>query len=137
MKVEGTYLPGRKSNFLSFQIDSNEKEVMNSNSDTTTLMIETVDDESTSIDDDMHEINYNQRPRTHITRSSAGSTSSNGTTTTTTPTTTHHGIKRQKEISPCFVCGARAHGYNFDQSNKKKNKGICRLLFIYFIFSHV
>jgi len=95
---------------------------MNSNSDTTTLMIETVDDESISIDDDIHEINYNQRPRTHITRSSAGSTSSNGTTTTTT--TTHHGIKRQKEISPCYVCGARAHGYNFDQSNKRRQRNI-------------
>ncbi len=90
---------------------------MNSNSDTTTSMIETVDDESTSIDGDMQEINYNQRSRMHITRSSAGSTSSNGTTT-------HHGTKRQKEISPCYVCGARAHGYNFDQSNKRRQRNI-------------
>jgi hypothetical protein len=85
---------------------------MNSNSDTTTASInDTIDDESTSIDDDIHENNYDQRSRTHISRSSAGSTSSNGTTTTS------NGIKRQKDISPCYVCGAKAHGYNFDQSN--------------------
>ena len=78
---------------------------MNSNNCTPT--IENVDEESTSIDDDMRELEYNQRSRTHITRSSAGSSSSNGTTT---------GPKRQKELSPCYVCGAKAHGYNFDQS---------------------
>lgn len=85
---------------------------MNSNSDTTTASInDTIDDESTSIDDDIHENNYDQRSRTHISRSSVGSTSSNGTTTTS------NGIKHQKDISPCYVCGAKAHGYNFDQSN--------------------
>jgi molybdopterin biosynthesis enzyme MoaB len=85
---------------------------MNSNSDTTTSMTEIVDDESTSIDEDMRDVDY-QQSRTHLSRSGTGSTSSNGT-----PTTTHNGIKRQKEISPCYVCGAKAHGYNFDQSNK-------------------
>jgi hypothetical protein len=84
-------------------------------------MIETVDDESTSIDDDIHEVDYNQQPRTHITRSSAGSTSSNGTTTATRR-------KCQREISPCYVCGAKAHGYNFDQSNRTKKYLNCYLI---------
>ncbi len=78
---------------------------MNSNNCPKT--IEIVDEESTSIDDDMRELDYDQRSRTHITRSSAGSSSSNGTIT---------GPKRQKDMSPCYVCGAKAHGYNFDQS---------------------
>ena len=86
---------------------------MNSNSDPTVLMVENVDEESTSIDDDMREVEYNQRSRSHITRSSGESTSSNGTTTT------NNGTKRQKDVSPCYVCGAKAHGYNFDQSNQK------------------
>jgi hypothetical protein len=71
---------------------------MNSNPELTASTIDIADDESTSIDDDQHS-------QTHITRSSADSTSSNGT-------------KHPKEISPCHVCGAKAHGYNFDQSNK-------------------
>ncbi len=72
--------------------------MMNSNS-------ESIDDGSVSMDDD-----DKQRSRSHITRSSAGSTSSNGTTS-------NNGTKRSKDISPCYVCGAKAHGYNFDQSN--------------------
>jgi hypothetical protein len=84
---------------------------MNSKSETETSIIETVDDGSTSLDDDSREIEYNQRSRTHISRSSAGSTSSNGTVSMN---------KHQKEMSPCYVCGAKAHGYNFDQSNQMK-----------------
>lgn len=75
--------------------------------DRTTSMMEIVDDGSTSIDDDPREVDYRQRSRTHVARSSAGSTSSSGA-----------GTKRQKDISPCYVCGAKANGYNFDQSNK-------------------
>lgn len=45
-----------------------------------------------------------QQPGAHISRSSVVGTSTNGS-------------KRQKDISPCYVCGAKAHGYNFDQSN--------------------
>ncbi len=109
-------------------IDGYENKLMNSNnSPTTTLIVETVDDESISIDDDMREIEYDQQSQTHITRSSAGSTSSNGTTNT--------GPKRQKEMSPCYVCGAKAHGYNFDQS--KKNFKIDYLMTSYFQSSHM
>jgi hypothetical protein len=112
-------------------IDGYENKLMNSNnSPTTTLMVETVDDESISIDDDMREIEYDEQSRTHITRSSAGSTSSNGTTTTT-----NTGPKRQKEMSPCYVCGAKAHGYNFDQS--KKNLKIDYLMTSYFQSSYM
>ena len=83
-------------------------------------MTENVDSESASMDDDMQEVDYDQHPRTHTARSSAGSTSSNGTTTTA-----NSGAKRQKDVSPCYVCGAKAHGYNFDQSkNIKKFKDI-------------
>ena len=91
---------------------------MNSNSDTTitTPMIENGDDGSTSIDEDMAEVDSNQQSRSQLISSGASSTSSNDTTPTIT-IRTHNGPKRQKEISPCYVCGAKAHGYNFDQSN--------------------
>jgi ribosomal protein L34E len=94
---------------------------MNSKSDRTASMNETGDDESTSIDDDMRKMNFLQSSERHIARSSAGSTSSNGTTT-------NHSMKRPKEISPCHVCGAKAHGYNFDQSNQMKRLINCYLI---------
>lgn len=53
-----------------------------------------------------------QQARLHSTRSSTASMS-NDETTPVAPTT---GTKRPKEVSPCYVCGAKAHGYNFDQS---------------------
>lgn len=83
---------------------------MNSTSETRASLADMMDDESTSIEDDMRDIDLNQQSRACLTRSSAGSTSSTGTTTTS------NGIKRQKEMPPCFVCGAKANGYNFDQS---------------------
>ena len=74
------------------------------------------DDESTSIDEDMREAGgQHPRSRTHTTRSSDGSTSSGGTTTNAP-----HNLKRQKEMPPCFVCGAKANGYNFDQSKSSE-----------------
>lgn len=85
---------------------------MSSHSDRAASTIEVVDDGSTSVDDDdIREVDYKQPSRTHISRSSAGSTSSNGTAA-------NNGTKRQKDISPCYVCGAKANGYNFDQSNE-------------------
>jgi hypothetical protein len=94
---------------------------MNSKSDRTASMNESGDDESTSIDDDMGKMNFLQPSETHVARSSAGSTSSNGTTPS-------HSMKRPKEISPCHVCGAKAHGYNFDQSNQMKRLINCYLI---------
>ncbi|CAF0850247.1 unnamed protein product [Rotaria sp. Silwood1] len=92
---------------------------MNSNSDRVVSMIEIVDDGSTSIDDDIREVDYKQQSRTHIVHSSAGSTSSTGTGTNT-------GTKRQKDISPCYVCGAKANGYNFDQITCESCKAFFR-----------
>ena len=60
------------------------------------------DERTLSIDAD----EYKKHPRSHKSRSSSGSTSSSTT----------NGIRRAKDIPPCVVCGADAHGYNFDQS---------------------
>jgi hypothetical protein len=80
---------------------------MNSSSDMNTLPIEIDDTESKSIDGDQFEDDSNnQQSNTHISRSSVPNTN-----------TINNGPKRQKDISPCYVCGAKAHGYNFDQSN--------------------
>ena len=49
-----------------------------------------------------------QQPGAHVSRSNIVGASANGS-------------KRQKDISPCYVCGAKAHGYNFDQSNEIKS----------------
>lgn len=76
---------------------------MNSIKELNESSIELIDDESQSADSDQQ--NQSSRPR-----SSAESISSTGTTATMT------GSKRQKEMPPCFVCGAKANGYNFDQS---------------------
>jgi hypothetical protein len=81
---------------------------MNSSFDMNSLTINIDDAESKTIDDDQYEDddNNNQQSGTHISRSSVTSTSAG-----------NNGTKRQKDISPCYVCGAKAHGYNFDQSN--------------------
>ena len=60
-------------------------------------------------DDDSIEDNPKHVPGAHLPRSSLASLTSNSSTTSS-------GTKRQKDISPCYVCGAKAHGYNFDQS---------------------
>ncbi len=80
---------------------------MNSNFDINSLPIEIDDDESQSIDDDQSENNQSKpKSGTHVSRSSIPGASA-----------ANNGAKRQKDISPCYVCGAKAHGYNFDQSN--------------------
>ncbi len=79
-------------------------------------MIETADDGSISIDYNMHDIDYNRLSQMAIARPSVSSISSNGTSTTT-----NNGTKRSsKDLPPCYVCGAEAYGYNFDQSNKTR-----------------
>jgi len=88
---------------------------MNSNSNTIASMIETVDDGSISID---YDIDYNRLSQMAIARPSVSSISSNGTSTTT-----NNGTKRSKDLPPCYVCGAEAYGYNFDQSNKTRKLG--------------
>jgi ribosomal protein L34E len=93
-------------------------------------MIEIDDDKSKSSDSDQSEDNNitNQQIRTHVSRSSIASTSSTSTI--------NNGAKRQKDVSPCHVCGAKAHGYNFDQSNKiKKKKKYVSIH--YFVYSHM
>jgi hypothetical protein len=77
--------------------------------------METFDDGSTSIDYDIHDIDYNRLSQMAIARPSVSSISSNGTSTTT-----NNGMKRPKDLPPCYVCGAEAYGYNFDQSNKTR-----------------
>ena len=62
----------------------------------------------TTIDDQMHQGDYDQPARLYPARSSTSSITNDGTIST--------GTKRPKEVSPCYVCGATAHGYNFDQS---------------------
>lgn len=60
-------------------------------------------------DDDSIEDNHKHASGAHLPRSSLASLTSSSSTTSS-------GTKRQKDISPCYVCGAKAHGYNFDQS---------------------
>ena len=65
---------------------------------------------SSSNSDQYEDLNAtNHQSRAHISRSSVTSSSSTSLS--------NGGTKRQKDISPCYVCGAKAHGYNFDQSN--------------------
>lgn len=85
-----------------------------------------IDDESISIDGDIEEMEVNQAGRKSSTRSSAGSTSSIGTTITNNTTTPSTGVKRQKDMPPCFVCGAKANGYNFDQITCESCKAFFR-----------
>lgn len=63
-------------------------------------------------DDDEHK----QHSKTHATRLSSSSTNSSTT----------NGTKRIKDIPPCFVCGAEAHGYNFDQITCESCKAFFR-----------
>lgn len=84
------------------------------------------DDSSISIENDIQGMDINQGVRTSLTRSSAGSTSSNGTTMTNNTTTSSTGVKRQKDMPPCFVCGAKANGYNFDQITCESCKAFFR-----------
>ena len=63
------------------------------------------DDISTIVDDETSD-DHQQRQGTHQARASLASTGSGASGNS----------KRQKDISPCYVCGAKAHGYNFDQS---------------------
>ena len=78
------------------------------------LMIELVDDdddddESAIIDDEPNEETFNERMGTHTSRIDQSRFNISNTTATNL-------VKRTKDISPCYVCGAKAHGYNFDQS---------------------
>ena len=81
---------------------------MNSSFDMHSLTIDIDETDSKSLVYDDDEDSNNQKSSTHVSRSSIVSTS-----------TSNSGTKRQKDISPCYVCGAKAHGYNFDQSNAK------------------
>lgn len=76
------------------------------------IEIDDDDDDDEIIDDTSNEQllqQQQQQPRPGTTHVSRASLSSSATGTSTTS-------KRQKDISPCYVCGAKAHGYNFDQS---------------------
>ncbi|CAF5101714.1 unnamed protein product [Rotaria magnacalcarata] len=101
-------------------IKQRKKRIMNSSVDMQSSMIELDDDDdddkSKSSDDYQYQDNTNkQEVGTHVSRSAVSNTSSTATST--------NGAKRQKDISPCYVCGAKAHGYNFDQSSLKENLG--------------
>ena len=78
---------------------------MNSNNDRPTTS------KVTTIDEDTHPGDYDQQSHPHLSRSSTGSIISDEASSVT-----NTGSKRPKEVSPCYVCGAKAHGYNFDQS---------------------
>jgi hypothetical protein len=97
---------------------------MNSSFDMNSLTIEIDQTRSKSIDDDQYEDDStNPQSGTHISRSSITNTN-----------ISNNGLKRTKDISPCYVCGAKAHGYNFDQSNEKQKNFHKNLrLIIYFI----
>ncbi|CAF1216135.1 unnamed protein product [Adineta steineri] len=88
---------------------------MNSNND-----IIANDDQSISIDHDIYDGDYNQRSQNDIIHSSGSSISSNSTTTV------NNGTRRLKDVPPCFVCGAEAHGYNFDQITCESCKAFFR-----------
>ncbi|CAF2491112.1 unnamed protein product [Rotaria sp. Silwood2] len=89
---------------------------MNSSVDIQPSMIELDDDESKSSDDFQYGDNTNsQQSGQHVSRSTVAGT-----------TITNNGMKRQKDISPCYVCGAKAHGYNFDQITCESCKAFFR-----------
>lgn len=68
-------------------------------------------------DEDAASLNdHNSQPSgTHVSRASAASA---GASTSAS--------KRSKDISPCYVCGAKAHGYNFDQITCESCKAFFR-----------
>jgi len=107
-------------------IEKNEEEKMNSiSSESPVALAEMMDEESNSIEGDVQEMDINQNPQQFLKRSSAGSTSSNGTTITSNLSAST-GVKRQKDMPPCFVCGAKANGYNFDQITCESCKAFFR-----------
>lgn len=73
------------------------------------------DDVSTIVDDEPTDTNK-QRPGTHMSRASLSSSTTGASASS----------KRQKDISPCYVCGAKAHGYNFDQITCESCKAFFR-----------
>lgn len=83
---------------------------MNSNNDRPTTS------KVTTIDEDTHPSDYDQQSQPHLSRSSTASILSDEASSMTEAPITNTGSKRPKEVSPCYVCGAKAHGYNFDQS---------------------
>ena len=79
------------------------------------------DDESSSVDEDMSDAaGQKPRPRAHTTRWSDESISSGGARTNASDS-----VKRQKDMPPCYVCGAKANGYNFDQSKSSEETLTC------------
>ncbi|CAF3525686.1 unnamed protein product [Adineta steineri] len=83
-------------------------------------VIEIDDDKSKSSGSEQYDDSNitNQQTGTHASRSSIASNSSTSTS--------NNGIKRQKDVSPCYVCGAKAHGYNFDQITCESCKAFFR-----------
>lgn len=78
------------------------------NMESLTVGIDDADSKSyEDMQDDDNTNSQSQRSGTHVSRASAVNTNTS---------------KRSKDISPCYVCGAKAHGYNFDQS--KKTEGL-------------
>lgn len=65
--------------------------------------------------DDDNTTPHSQRTSTHISRASAMGTNNSSNSS-----------KRPKDISPCYVCGAKAHGYNFDQITCESCKAFFR-----------
>ena len=86
---------------------------MNNNIDLSPTIIELDSQESKSSDDYQSQNGNKCLPSgKHVSHSSIASGSGTGITS--------HGTKRHKDLSPCYVCGAKAHGYNFDQSSERK-----------------
>lgn len=90
--------------------NSYEKKLMNNNNDRATTSMDI------PIDVDSHPDDYDQQSHPRLSHSSTGSMISDGTATSGTMIAS----KRPKEVSPCYVCGAKAHGYNFDQSKPRE-----------------
>ena len=85
-------------------------------------MIELTDDDSTITADDASKYCWHPPSGTHR----DFHVDADVNELNTTPTTS--GSKRQKDISPCFVCGAKAHGYNFDQSKTRETRLVGSLI---------
>ena len=85
---------------------------MNSYSDQIATVTEVADSKTVSADINAPTFDHEQRSQIRKSRSSVSDTNTN-------KATTNNGSRRQKEVSPCYVCGAKANGYNFDQSNNK------------------
>jgi len=82
------------------------------NMESLTVGIDDADSKSyEDMQDDDNTNSHSQRSGTHVSRASAVSTNTS---------------KRSKDISPCYVCGAKAHGYNFDQITCESCKAFFR-----------